>query len=114
MSLRGQTKCADIIQITLIFPRNPRKLCEWSPLTVWNMFKYLSLNPNDLHTPNCAPIQWAVWPHNGPIGSKITSSAPSLIWAKKLLSAACKMSDSDWLKIQTQNQNDILPSKRIS
>ena len=60
-----QIKCADKIYVTSIYTRNPRKSCKWKPLTVWSMFKYLSLETRNKQTQNFAPIQCTIWPRNG-------------------------------------------------
>ena len=49
---------------TSICTLNPRKYCNWNPLTIWNMFKYLCLEPRNIQTQNFAPIQCTVWPRN--------------------------------------------------
>ena len=65
-SLRNpqQNQCADKVYVTTISTRNPLKFCKWKPLTFWNMFKDLSLEPRKIQTQNCAPSQCTVWPRN--------------------------------------------------
>ena len=57
-------KCADKIYVTGICTRNPLKFCKWNRLTIWQMFKGLSLEPGNTQTQNWAPIQWTVWTRN--------------------------------------------------
>ena len=59
-----QKKCADKIYVTGICARNPLKFCYWNLLTLWNVFKDLSLESRKIQTQNCVPIQCTVWPCN--------------------------------------------------
>ena len=83
-----QQMCRENLR-TGICTRNPGKFCEWNPLTVWNMFKDLSLESTNIQTQNCAPIQCTVWPRNVQLGTdNHLRTAKFQIMARSKLSAA--------------------------